>query len=62
VRVWVEGDQPPRLRSRITRTADVSRRGEVSSLAASADEIEAIVRTWLAEFERAVGVRGAAVP
>jgi hypothetical protein len=62
VRVWVEGDQPLRLRGRVTRTADVSRRDEVSSVVSSADEIEAVVHRWLVEFERSAGVRGAAVP
>jgi hypothetical protein len=55
VRVWVEGDQPQRLRGRITRTSDVTRRGdEVSSVASSAQEIETVVQTWLSEFERSV--------
>jgi hypothetical protein len=55
VRVWIEGDQPQRLRGRITRTSDVTRRDEVSTLASSAQEIESVVQTWLDEFERAAG-------
>jgi hypothetical protein len=56
VRVWVEGDQPLRLRGRITRTSDVTRRDEVSTVASSADEIKTVVHTWLNEFERSMGL------
>ena len=54
VRVWVEGDPPRRLRGRITRTSDITARDEVSSVVSSAQEIKAVVHTWLSEFERSV--------
>lgn len=54
VRVWAEGDQQQGLRARITRTADVTRRDEVSSVASSAKEVETVVHAWLREFERSV--------
>jgi len=55
IRVWVEGESP-RLRARITRTSDVTRRDEVSSVASSVDEIKVVVHTWLSEFERSVHI------
>ena len=54
IRVWGDGDQPPSLRARITRTLDVTRRDDVASVAASAEEIETIVHAWLVEFERSL--------
>jgi hypothetical protein len=54
VRVWAEGDHPWRVRARITRTSDVTRRDEVSTVASSAQEIKAVVHTWLREFERSL--------
>lgn len=53
IRVWAEGDATS-LRARITRTVDVSRRDEVSTVASSAEEVEAVVRTWLHDFRRSV--------
>jgi hypothetical protein len=53
IRVWVDDDdRPRRLRGRVTRTSDVTRRDEVSTAASSAQEIEAVVHRWLREFER----------
>jgi hypothetical protein len=54
VRIWVEGDYPPQFRARITRTSDVTRREEVSTVASSPQEIKAVVHTWLCEFEHSV--------
>jgi hypothetical protein len=54
IRIWAESDQSPSLRARITRTLDLTRRDEVSTRASSAEEIEAVVHTWLREFARGV--------
>ncbi len=54
IRVWADGDQPPSLRARITRTLDLTRRDEVATVASSAKEISAVVHTWLREFERSL--------
>jgi hypothetical protein len=54
IRVWGEGDQPPSLRARITKTLDLTRRDEVSTVASSTQEIEGVVHAWLREFEHAV--------
>jgi hypothetical protein len=55
IRVWVEGDPPPRLRSRITRTVDISERNQVTTAAASARQVEQVVRAWLEEFVAVTG-------
>jgi hypothetical protein len=36
----------------------VTRRDEVSSVASSAKEVEAVVHTWLRDFERSVHAGG----
>ena len=54
IRVWIEGDPPPSLRARITRTLDLTRRDEVATVASSAQEIETVVHDWLREFERSL--------
>jgi hypothetical protein len=54
IRIWAESDQSPSLRARITRTLDLTQRDEVSTRASSAEEIEAVVHTWLGEFARGV--------
>jgi hypothetical protein len=56
IRVWVEGDPPPRFRSRITRTLDVSQRNQLTTAAASTHEVEDVVRAWLEEFVAVTGV------
>ena len=52
IRVWAESDDGPSLRARITRTLDLTQRGELSTPASSAEEIEAVVHSWLHEFAR----------
>lgn len=47
VRAWTE-DGTPNLRARIVYMTDVTRRVQVEKLAATPDEVEAAVRTWLA--------------
>lgn len=53
IRAWING-QPPSLRLRITRTADLAARDEESTVTASVDEACAVVRRWLEEFAHAV--------
>ena len=56
IRVWVEREQPPELRARITRTLDVTvREDEVSTVATTTHEIEQTVRAWLASFVSSIG-------
>jgi hypothetical protein len=47
VRAWTE-DRTPSLRARIVYTTDVTRGVQVEKLAATPDEVETAVRTWLA--------------
>lgn len=47
VRAWTE-DGTPGLRARIVYTTDLTRRVQVEKLAATPDEVETAVRTWLA--------------
>lgn len=53
IRAWIDGE-PPSLRLRITRTADVAARDEESTVTASVDEACTVVRRWLEEFAPAV--------
>jgi len=50
IRVWLEKRAAPALRARITRTVDLAAHDETVTVAASADEICAQVRTWLDDF------------
>jgi hypothetical protein len=51
IRAWLEdGGVPGDLRARITETLDVSATSTVESVAASEEEIVAIVVTWLRAF------------
>jgi hypothetical protein len=50
IRAWVEGDPPDQLRARITRTFGLERRNEVSTTAATIEEIEQTVHAWLNTF------------
>lgn len=50
VRVWVEGDPTTGLRARITRNVDVGKRDDEVTVASTVEDIEATVRSWLAEF------------
>jgi hypothetical protein len=47
VRAWTE-DGTPSLKARIVYTTDVTRGVQVEKLAATPDEVETAVRTWLA--------------
>ncbi len=58
IRVWFEDALSPRLRGRITRTSDVTRRDEVSTATWSAQEIKEVVQTWLRDFERSAQASG----
>jgi len=55
IRVWVEGDPPPRLRSRITRTLDLRERDQLTTAAASAQEVGDVVQRWIEEFMAITG-------
>jgi hypothetical protein len=49
VRIWVEG--PDRsLRARLTQTLDVSTAERTSQVAATTDDVLAIVKEWIAAF------------
>ncbi len=52
VRVWTETDEITGLRARITRSLDITARGEVVSTAGTVDEILGTVRSWLEDFAR----------
>jgi hypothetical protein len=55
VRVWVEGDPPLRLRSRITRTLDLREPNQLTTAAASAQEVGDVVQRWIEEFMAITG-------
>jgi hypothetical protein len=48
VRVWVEGDAPPR--ARLTATDDLAAPAQEEFAASGVDEIVATVRGWLERF------------
>jgi hypothetical protein len=50
VRLWIEGSPQTGLRARITRTLDTSGPEHAVAIAATADDVYAIVRTWVEEF------------
>jgi len=52
IRVWVEKNGEARLRSRITRVLDVSEGEEMTTAAATSEEITAVVTEWLEAFLR----------
>ncbi len=54
IRAWVETNGEPRLRARITQTADLSGRKETSTVAATRDDIASAVTEWL---DRLLGER-----
>ena len=54
IRVWAERDDAPRMQARITTTFDLTQEDEVSTAASSVEEIEAVVRAWLFEFEHSL--------
>ena len=59
IRVWVEGGESRGLRARITRTLDVDQRGQVSTAAATREQIEETVSSWLESF---LALTGASPP
>ena len=50
IRAWLEANEEPRLRARITRTLDVARRDETSTVVATPAEVTGAVADWLDEF------------
>ena len=52
IRAWIEANGESRLCARITRTADVNRRGEVSTVAATPGQIVGTVEDWIDSFLR----------
>jgi hypothetical protein len=48
IRAWLENGEPAVLRARITWTLDVSRHETNAASAGRPDEIEDVVRSWLA--------------
>ena len=48
--LWIEANHPARLRARITQRLDTTRNEESVAVAASADDICAIVRDWVEAF------------
>jgi hypothetical protein len=63
VRVWVEGPDR-RLTARVTQTLDVTEREQTVRAAATPEEVEAIVREWIAAFLAATrsGLGGTVTP
>jgi hypothetical protein len=49
VRIWVEGSDRS-LRARLTQTLDLATREETSHVAATTEDIVALVREWIAAF------------
>jgi hypothetical protein len=56
IRLWVEGDPAAGFRARITRTVDVRKTDQVSTVTANKQEILDIVDGWLASFLATSGV------
>jgi hypothetical protein len=54
IRVWVDGGPPPKLRARIIQTLDVTQQPEASIAVATRNEIELVVRQWIASFEASI--------
>jgi hypothetical protein len=50
-RVWVEDETDHGWRCRITRTTDVTKAGEVSSVVSSPEQVFSAVREWLDRFQ-----------
>jgi hypothetical protein len=50
IRAWIEANEEPHLRARITQITDLSQRNEVSKVAASRSEITTAVGEWLDDF------------
>jgi hypothetical protein len=47
IRAWIEGNGESQLRARITQTADLNGRKEISTAAATRDDIARAVTEWL---------------
>jgi len=50
VRLWIEGDVREGLRARITQTLDSTGREQTTATAADAEDVYAVVRTWVEAF------------
>jgi len=47
IRAWIETNSETQLRARITQTADLNGRKEISTAAATRDDIASAVTEWL---------------
>ena len=47
IRAWIEANGETRLRARITRMVDVDAQGQISTVAATPEEITGTVVEWL---------------
>ena len=50
LRAWMEPTKQARLRTRITRTLDVTARQDLVQTVSNSDEVVEVVRSWLDEF------------
>lgn len=53
IRAWIEANGETRLRARITGVLDVDAREEISTVAATPEEVTVAVADWLNVFLRA---------
>jgi hypothetical protein len=51
LRVWLEANDAPRLRVRVTAASAPEWRGDQSTVFASVESVAAFVEEWLREFE-----------
>jgi hypothetical protein len=56
IRLWVEGEPTVGFRARITRTLDVSKTEQVTTVSASKEEIREIFDRWFESFLATSGV------
>ena len=52
IRAWIEANGETRLRARITRMVDVNAQEQISTVAATPEEITGTVVEWLETFLR----------
>ena len=50
VRLWIEANARDGFRARITRTLDAARPQQATTTAATAEDLYAVVRTWVETF------------
>jgi hypothetical protein len=62
VRLWIEGNRREGLRARITHTLDSTGEEQEMSMAATPDEIYAVVQTWVEAIVGPTVVATIAVP